>query len=82
MEIINKILNSIEHKDKTYLKNSFKLPIELIDKKYNLNTNIIKNLELKKLKKNKEDDKDNDSVSDYNNDSSNNYNNLIGDENL
>lgn len=82
MEIINKILNSIEHKDKTCLKNSFKLPIELIDKKYNLNTNIIEDLELKKFKKNKEDDKDNDSVSDYNNDSSNNYNNLIGDENL
>ena len=81
MEIINNLLNSIQHKDKTHLKNSFKLPIELIDKKYNLNNNIIEDLELKKIK-NEEHEKDKDSVSDYNNDVSNNYNNLVDNENL
>ncbi len=81
MEIINKFLNSIENKDKTYLKNSFKLPIELIDKKYSLNNNIIEDLELKKNKENKEDDDYNDD--DYNNDFSNNSNNnLVYTENL
>ena len=54
MELLNTLLNGIEKKDKTNLKKSFKLPIELLENKYELNASIIDDLELKELKKNKE----------------------------
>ena len=48
MEIINIWLNShIKKKDIESLKNSFNLPIETIEKKINIDKNIIEDLELK-----------------------------------
>ena len=54
IELLNMFLNNIEKKDKSQFKNTFKLPIEYIENKYILNNNIIDDLELKELKKNKE----------------------------
>ena len=50
MDFIKLLLDKIEPIDKNKYKNSFKLPIELIDNKVNINENIIEDLELKKFK--------------------------------
>ena len=70
MEIINIWLNShIKKKDIESLKNSFNLPIETIEKKINIDKNIIEDLELKKIKEIRKDISNNNDIS--NNDISN-----------
>ena len=46
MELLNSFLNGLEKIDKSNLKKNFKLPIELLENKYKIDTNIIDDLEL------------------------------------
>ena len=56
MDILNKLLNSIDSNtnDKSNFVDIFKLPIELIDNKMTINSNILNDLELKEFKEFKE----------------------------